>query len=137
MLGPQIALTADRKPYAGTRMVLSDLTCGDLEKSLEGHMGLNGLIPWKRCMFGPRIALTADRKRYAVNQMVLSDLTCDDLGGSYQGQLGLYGLIPWKWCILGPGFALTADSKQYTCTGNPMALSDLSYNHFESSGHFA
>jgi len=54
--------------------MLSDLTCDDLERSLQGHVGLNGPIPWKRCMLGSWIALTADRKPYADNPMVLSDL---------------------------------------------------------------
>jgi len=61
VLGPWIVLTADRKPYAENPMVLSDLTCDDIERSVQGHVGVNWLIPWKRCMLGPRIALTADR----------------------------------------------------------------------------
>jgi len=43
MLGPWIALTADRKPYAGNPMVLSDLTCNVLGRSFQGHLGLYGL----------------------------------------------------------------------------------------------
>jgi len=75
-------------------MVLSDLTCYDIERSFQGHVGLNGLIPWKRCMLGPRFALTADSKPYTGNPMVLSDLTCDDLERSFHGHMGLNGLIP-------------------------------------------
>jgi len=71
MLGLWIALTVDSKPYTGNSMVLSDLTFDDLERSLQGHVDLNGPIPWKRCLLGPRIALTADRKPYAGNPMVV------------------------------------------------------------------
>jgi len=43
-------------------MELSYLTCDYLDRSFQGHVGLNGLIPWKRCRLGPRIALTVDSK---------------------------------------------------------------------------
>jgi len=45
-------------------MELSYLTCDDLGRSFQGHVGLNELIPWKRCRLGPRIALTVDSKPY-------------------------------------------------------------------------
>jgi len=70
-----IVLTADRKPYAENPLVLSDITYDDLERSYQGHAGVNGLIPWKRCVLGPWIVLTADMKPYAENPMVISDLT--------------------------------------------------------------
>ena len=89
MLGPCIVLTADRKPYPGNPVVLSDLTYDDLERSYQGHTGINQPIPWKRCMLSPWIVLTADRKPYTGNPMVLLDLTYDDLERSYQGHVGL------------------------------------------------
>jgi len=70
-------------------MLLSDLTFDDLERSLQGHVDLNGPISLEWCVLGPRIVLTADRKPYADNLMVLSDLTCYDLERSLQGHMGL------------------------------------------------
>jgi len=64
MLGPRIALTADRKLYAGNPMVLSDLTWDDFERLFQGHMDLNMRIPGERCMLGSQIASTADSRPY-------------------------------------------------------------------------
>jgi len=75
MTGPSNVYTTYRKSYPGNPLVLSDMTYDDLERSYQGHAGVNGLIPWKQCVLGPRIALTADSKPYAENPMVLSDLT--------------------------------------------------------------
>ena len=86
MIGIWLPLIMYRNSYEDYRMVISDLTYGDLARSDQGHMTFHRLSQ-KRGMIGIWLPLVMYTNSYEDYRMVISYLTYGDLARSDQGHM--------------------------------------------------